>query len=398
MLIVSSIIFITACVEDEVATNEKVVIEPFENDLNLPARQQVSQSNNSFCIDLFKRIDKENENIVFSSFSVSNAMLMAGEMMNEGAAKAIRTGLKLPENITTVREGYQSILKAYGTENKDYKLSIANAVWIEKKESIVPEHQANIEKFYLGKALSFDNSQPKITADLVNKWCDNNTNGMIKQILSPGDINSNTLFILTNVIYFKGMWREKFEESRTSEMLFYNSQGKEATAKFMQTNEKFAYTENEAVQVLKMRYKGNFSMLIILPRENEINSVKNSLTSEMLTKWNENLTTYDVEVSLPKFKFEFATNLNAPLTQLGMGEAFGSGGLAIDQVMHKAIIDVNEEGTEAAAVTAVTMTRSMPQEYEKREFKADHPFIFVIQEEMTNNILFMGKVEKPEYK
>ena len=94
MLIVSSIIFITACVEEEVATNEKVVIEPFENDLNLPARQQVSQSNNSFCIDLFKRIDQENENIVFSSFSVSNAMLMAGEMMNENAAKAIRTGLK----------------------------------------------------------------------------------------------------------------------------------------------------------------------------------------------------------------------------------------------------------------------------------------------------------------
>ncbi|MFA7057353.1 MAG: serpin family protein, partial [Candidatus Cloacimonadales bacterium] len=100
---------------------------------------------------------------------------------------------------------------------------------------------------------------------------------------------------------------------------------------------------------------------------------------------------------LPKFKFEFATNLNAPLTQLGMGEAFGSGGLAIDQVMHKAIIDVNEEGTEAAAVTAVTMTRSMPQEYDHREFKADHPFIFVIQEEMTNNILFMGKVEQPKY-
>ncbi len=362
----------------------------------------ISEANNKISLVLFKIIDEENKNLVFSSFSISNALAMAAETTNEEISNSIRRGLRLPKDVLKIRDGYQSILKNYGRENKDYILNIANALWIDNKYSLESERQENIEKYYLGQALAFDNLKSKDTADRVNDWCDAKTNGMIKKIINEGDIHSLTHLILTNAIYFKGSWQEEFDEGNTSKEVFYNSLRNESQVDFMKIEENFAYTEDDNVQVLKMNYRGrDFSMLVILPRENDIRALQDNLTSEILAKWNKELKTYKVNVQLPKFKFDFDADLNEPLKKIGMARAFTSktaDELYIDKVLHKAIIDVNEKGTEAAAVTAVAMTtRSMPPQYEYREFNANHPFIFVIQDNKTQNILFMGKVENPVY-
>lgn len=385
----------------EVSSEEvQEILNEFEN--NSDRDYSIFEANNKLSLVLFKLIDTENDNLVFSSFSISNALVMAAETTNEEISNSIRNGLRLPKDVLKIRNGYQSILNNYKKESDDYILDLANAVWIDKKYSLESERKQNIEKYYLGQALSFDNLKAKDSADQVNEWCDNKTNGMIKKILNEGDINSLTHLILTNAIYFKGSWQEEFIEENTAKGVFNNSLKKESQVDFMSREAKFAYTEDDAVQVLKMNYKGrDFSMLVILPRENDIKALKDELNSEMFAKWNRELSSYMVDVKLPKFKFDFEADLNEPLKKIGMERAFvgkTANELYIDKVLHKAIVDVNEEGTEAAAVTAVAMTtRSMPQQYEHREFIADHPFLFVIQDNKTQNIIFMGKVENPSY-
>lgn len=399
------IIFSLALVNcSKVKQKEEIrAIDSFDESMLMANKEDVVQSNTDFCIELFKAVDKDNENLVFSSFSVSNALAMTAEVTGKEITKSIRSGLKLPENVATVRSGYHTILKHYEKKNKDYQLNIANALWVDNKYPIEASNQKNIEKYYLGETLSFDNSQAKTTAEEVNKWCDKKTKGMIKEIITPGDIKPLTHLILTNAIYFKGTWEEEFKTQNTKESVFYNSKEEKTAVKFMNTTRKYNYAENEQAQVLEMPYKGGeLSILVILPRKNDIKSLSNSLTADMLTNWNENLSSHKVEVSLPKFKFDFNVELNTPLKKLGMERAFiskSANELYIDKVLHKAIIDVNEEGTEAAAVTGVMVTtRFAPSEDEMKIFTADHPFLFVIQDKITRNILFMGKVEKPEYK
>jgi len=362
----------------------------------------VREANNKLSLILFKLLDKEEENLVFSSFSISNALAMAAETTNEEISMSIRKGLRLPKDITSIREGYQSLLQKYQLENKDYALNLANALWVEEKYPLEEKRKENIEKYFLGTALTFDNNQPIMTAKRVNEWCDDKTKGMIDEIISGDDITANTHLLLTNAIYFKGSWQAEFSKKTTVKKEFYNSIGEKAEVDFMTQRADLAYTETEKTQILKLNYLGgDLSMLVILPRENNLADLIDNLTSEMIATWNKKFTTYNVEVQLPKFKFDFDAEMSEPLKKIGMQRAFtakSANELIIGTVKHKAIIDVNEEGTEAAAATVVAMvTRSMPMQYERREFIADHPFIFLIQDDLNQNILFMGKVENPVY-
>ncbi|MBI9031306.1 serpin family protein [bacterium] len=383
--------------QEKIAMNPEYLQEFEEGEVN-----SISDANNKLSLVLFKLLDQEDKNLVFSSFSISNALAMAAETTNEEISQVIRKGLRLPKDINSIREGYQTILKSYEVENEYYALNLANALWIEEKYPLEEIRKETIEKFYLGKALTFDNNQPGITANRVNEWCNAKTQGMIDKIISGDDINANTHLLLTNAIYFKGSWQEEFSKKTTKEKIFHNSKMEQKQVDFMSQRANLAYTETEEAQILKLNYQGgDLSMLLILPRDNNLSDLKDKLSSEMIENWKKKLKTYDVYVELPKFKFDFDAEMSQPLKQLGMQRAFtakSANELIIGTVKHKAIIDVNEEGTEAAAATVVAMvTRSMPIQYEKREFIADHPFIFLIQDDLNQNILFMGKVENPVY-
>jgi serpin B len=221
-------------------------------------------------------------------------------------------------------------------------------------------------------------------------------------------INPTSRFVLTNTIYFKGAWSNVFEKSATSNQDFKVNPNKSIKVQMMRQTDWFNYAETDDLQVLELPYKGQkLSMVILLPKSDDLKSVENQLSSEKLGQLRGNLSTKRVDISIPKFKFTTSYILNDNLQEIGMSSAFsgnadfsgitGDRNLFIGTAIHKAYIDVNEEGTEAAAATGIGMVgTSMPhQEPPPIIFRADHPFIFLIQETQTGNILFMGRVANP---
>lgn len=209
---------------------------------------------------------------------------------------------------------------------------------------------------------------------------------------------------LINAIYFKGIWRYKFDSKLTKNMNFNLNEGRTITTPFMNQKGTFEYMKNENFSAVNLPYgNSNFSMFIMLPNDgNTCNDIINSMNDQKWASWNQSLSKQEIEVSLPRFKFEFFKDIKEELTGLGMDNMFGSaadlsgitkrGGIAVSRVLHKTFVEVNEEGTEAAAVTAVEIkeTASAPL-----VFKADKPFIFVIREKDTNCLLFMGIMNNP---
>jgi len=220
--------------------------------------------------------------------------------------------------------------------------------------------------------------------------------------------------VLTNAIYFKGDWAEKFNEDATEEQPFHTAPEKTINVPMMHQSEKFRYMENDDLQALEMNYKGDaLSMMVLLPKERDgLASLERSLSANQLRQWSESMQTKMVDVYLPKFKLESKFSLKKTLQAMGMAEAFDpakadfsgmtdaarvrstAAGLYIFAVIHKAYVDVNEEGTEAAAATAVGMRLTAAPE-EPPVFRADHPFIFLIRDNRSGSILFIGRLVSP---
>ena len=318
--------------------------------------------------------------------------------------------LKLPENSTErwklIHDIQISLLHSQG-----YELSTANAYWLRQGEGIKPQYRDIIENYYLAHGEEVDFSHPSKAAERINSWVSANTNGRIDDLLTPYDIGPETYLILTNAIYFKSQWLYQFNESATEEGKFYHSDGTTAMAEFMHMCDKskpLYYAEDSHAKMVQLPYKNNeVSMFILLPKENNISSLErilsedyfNNLKSKMKGRW--------VDLYMPRFSMDTKYYLKDKLMAMGIKRAFTpladfSGitntSIAINQVIHRAHIDVDESGTEAAAATAVVMRKTGASLGEKEEkpvlFRADHPFIFIIQHSQSGMILFMGKAEK----
>lgn len=266
---------------------------------------------------------------------------------------------------------------------------------------LIANYKASVDE------VSFSSDGEKIRKD-VNEWVNQKTSGMIKSLLDK-KLSEDTRAILLNAIYFKGKWTDQFKLEKTKEATFFNGDGTEAKVAFMEHSRRsFNLGElqlaGENVQILELPYDGSVSMFIVLPDErNGLKNLEPKLNIEELEKVTSNLyKSRQVNVWLPKFKFEMKTVLNDLLAKLGIETIFtreadlsgvnGLTNLYVSEVLHKAVIEVNEEGTEAAAATAaVMMMRSMPMEH---DFRADHPFLFFIKEKASNVMLFFGRVDK----
>ena len=253
---------------------------------------------------------------------------------------------------------------------------------------------------------------PAGSAEIINKWVEQETNGGIKDLISPDDISIYTYLILTNAIYFKSDWKYQFDSNATIDRSFYLANGDEIDTEMMHMNDEeigLNYSSNDDVQLLQLPYKdGELSMYIMLPKSNDISSLESRLENDYFADLKEDMSPEHIDLYLPKFKFELKYNLNDMLCDMGMPTAFSdnadfsgisasSGPLKISKVIHQSFVEVNEEGTEAAAATAVIMDNysiggSSP---EPIIFNADHPFIFFIEHEETGQILFIGKVGNP---
>jgi serpin B len=281
---------------------------------------------------------------------------------------------------------------------------------VQKDYPLLQTYLKNIEKYYDGYARNVDfigaTEQARQT---INKWVEKKTNDKIKDLFPPGSLDANSSLVITNAIYFKGTWVKQFDKKLTAEEDFWVTETKSIKVPMMRRTDPEAvynYAETEDLQILELPYEGDdLSMMIILPRSKNIDLVEKDLNWEKIEEWKVPLSQKRVEVYLPRFTFKTKYNLTVNLSQLGMPNAFaphcdfsgidGTKNLYVKAVVHQAFVDVNEEGTEAAAATGVVVgiTSVGPQ---IPVFRADHPFIFVIQEKNTGNILFIGRVVEPE--
>ena len=254
-----------------------------------------------------------------------------------------------------------------------------------------------------------DFSAPQNATEIINKWVEDHTENMITELIGPGIITPTTRMILTNAVYFKGDWQFPFEKTATKDAVFNIDRGKSKTVPMMNRTETFRYTENDRLQALELPYgDGKLSMLILLPKEmNDFLTLENSINYKNINMAISKLHEKKVRVSIPKFKISSGLNLSETLIKMGMKDAFtmdadfsgmdGTKTLYLTAVLHKAYVDVNEEGTEAAAASAavvgVKSSGGVPP-----YFNANHPFLFFIKENTNQNILFMGRIVDPTIK
>jgi serpin B len=370
-------------------------------------KEEVVSANNQFAFDLYEKLIKENDgNIFYSPYSISTALAMTYEGAKEKTAEEIKSVFHFPET-NILRPNFAAIYNDINKENEEHTLKTGNALWLQDKYPILEDYLSRVENYYGGKAsiLDFINEAEK-SRQTINSFIEEQTNGKIKDLIPSGYINAITRLVLTNAIYFKGTWKWEFDETDTKDEPFRKSSGDIVNVPMMNMRPEeteFNYAETEKVQILELPYKGEkISMLILLPKEN-LESIENELTAENLKKYKNQMEKTELNsITLPKFEFETKYFMANTLSDLGMPIAFtnsadfsgmtGNKDLFISEVIHQAYIGVDEKGTEAAAATAVIMElKAVPMD----NFRADHPFLFAIQEKDTGNILFIGRVMDP---
>ena len=371
---------------------------------------RIIEANNRFAINLYSQYKSEEGNIFFSPFSISTAMAMVYEGAEGKTAKEIKSVFGFPKYDNSRRNQYSDLLSEINKKDKKYALNTANALRAQQNYHFLNDYLTTVEKYYGGKTTNLDfKNEPDSARLIMNNWVEDKTNDKIKDLFSEGSINSLTRLVLSNAIYFKAKWLIQFDADKTSDEYFRVNPDESIEVPMMQpTSQKstFNYTQNKNLQILEMPYAGeDLSMVILLPLDDDIEKLENSFTIENLTEWKKSLRKHRVKIYIPRFKFKTKYFLFETLSNLGMPTAFtnsadfsgmtGTKDLKIDKVIHQAFIEVNEEGTEAAAATGMGMML-MSKPPPTPIFKADHPFIFIIQQKKTGNILFMGRVNNPK--
>ena len=288
------------------------------------------------------------------------------------------------------------------------ELNLANGLWLQKGYDFNPEYLKFMENSYGAHPSELDfKRDPKSAGEEINKWVSLQTRDKIRELITEGTIDPLTRFVLANAIYFKGKWDSEFEKKLTKDAPFTSLDGKKTSIPMMNRTGVFGYLEGDGFQALEMPYKGgNLSMVVLLPANGaSLKDFEEKLNPDTLSGWLRELNETKVDVYFPKFKQDTPVYVLDPvLKAIGMTDAFSkeadfSGmsttkGLYVSAVVHKAFVDVNEEGTEAAAVTGIGV-RSASITPKKPVFRADRPFIFFIRHNPTNTILFLGRFTRP---
>jgi len=373
------------------------------------ADDSVAAGNNRFAFDLFRHLAADpahaGDNLFFSPYSISSALAITCEGARGATADEIGAVLHLPTNETLRREGFAAIDAGLNRGSGNYTLRTANALWAEKTYSFLPEYIETAARWYGANVTNLDFIEnPEGSRETINRWVEEKTEEKIRDLLPPGSIDSMTRLVITNAIYFKGTWVEQFDANETTKEEFQVGPGKTVTVAMMHGNAVYPYAETEALQVLEMPYAhGNeteLAMLVLLPGGENLTAAEEALDAERLAGLQDSLVPQNVRVFFPKFTLETGYPLPGAFAAMGMPTAFagdadlsgmdGTKDLFITGVFHKAFVDVNEEGTEAAAATGVIGGRGATP-----VFRADHPFVFLIVEKDSGAILFMGRVVNP---
>ena len=309
-------------------------------------------------------------------------------------------------------KAFGEIIKQLNTsgEKGSYELVVANALWGQKDYKFLSEFLTLVRENYGGDLQQVDfAAQTEAARKTINTWVESKTKDKIKELIKPGMLDSMTRLVLTNAIYFKGKWASPFKPELTKDSSFTLLNGEKPNVPMMNQTGKFGYMETNDIQALEMPYVNNdLSMVILLPKQADgIKDLEKELVSDNLAGWLSGIHKREVQVFFPRFKMASEFGLGKVLSAMGMPDAFsgkadfsgmtGNKDLFISAVVHKAYVDVNEEGTEAAAATGVVMKLTSIRE-PLPVFRADHPFIFLIRDNQTGSILFLGRVANPASK
>jgi serpin B len=369
---------------------------------------EVLAASNDFSFGFFNTVvtsEAENKNVMVSPLSASLALAMTYNGANGSTQTAFENALKW-QGLTTseINESYKELINTLVKLDPKVAMEIANSIWY-RSNFMVKAPFIDVNKNYYNAKVSPLNFNEPASKNTINQWVTDQTHGKITKIID--EIKPEDVMYLINALYFKGAWTNRFSEDNTSLRPFRLANGALVNVPTMYMKTDVEYFQNDVSSGIVLPYgQGNYNMAVILPEgERSISELTQQLNDNTWKQWlSSKLGIKSLNVMLPKFKFEYAKQLKEVLTIMGMGLAFSENDadfsgindqhqLYLSSVLQKTFIEVNEQGTEAAAVTAVTVgvTSANPEAW----FKVDRPFLFVIYEQKTNAILFMGKVANP---
>ncbi|XP_028820708.1 leukocyte elastase inhibitor-like isoform X2 [Denticeps clupeoides] len=380
--------------------------------------ESLSAANTSFCLDLFKKIGERNKdaNVFYSPLSISSALSMVYLGAGGTTASQMKESLQLTKAGPDVHSGFNKLMAELHKEGAPYSLSLANRLYGEKSYKFVETFLASTKKHYHAELEAVDFKMNAEAARVnINTWVEKHTKEKIKNLLPEGIVDNLTRLVLVNAIYFKGNWEKQFPEARTHEVPFKLNKNDTKPVQMMHQKAKFplTYIPEVGCQILELPYKGkDLSMLIMLPTEmtddtTGLKKLEAFLTYDNFVEWTrpDMMDTVEVQVGLPRFKMEETYDMKDLLVSMGMVDAFDQvrsdfsamspdDDLVLSEVVHKSFVEVNEEGTEAAAATAAVMMMRcaiLPP----TTFVADHPFLFFIRHNPTMSVLFCGRYCSP---
>ncbi|MEO1340573.1 MAG: serpin family protein [Cyanobacteria bacterium J06635_13] len=389
---------------DEISAPSQLVAQKTEVKMS-----QLVDANNRFGFDLFTQLqpDSASANLVVSPQSIAIALAM----LRNGAAAETRqeiiSTLKLEQfDSEGIDSSYRQLIETLTTADNDLQLAIANSLWANQNVLLADQFVDQTQNFYQGKISNLDFGEPA-AKNTINEWVASNTAHKIPQIVeqtSPEDV-----LYLINAIYFKGSWTDKFDPQATADQPFYPQPDLPKSVAMMSQTGDYRYYENEQFQAVRLPYgeKSEMGMYIFLPQpDSTLEQFNQELSLDNWQEWLSQMRSQPGNISLPKFNLEYETELQNILSALGMPQVFDptqadfsamtDSAVAVDTIKHKAVIEVNEEGSEAAGVTSigVRITSAMPQD-QPFNMNMDRPFFFAIRDDITETILFMGNLVEP---
>jgi serpin B len=379
---------------------------------SVPASDQAEavQGSNAFAADLYAQLRAQPGNLFFSPESISTAFAMAYAGARGKTAIEMERALHFTLPPDRLHPAMGALLAAMNAPHKEYELRVADALWAQQDESFLDRYLKLVQSNYGAGFRKVDfKTLPETARKTINRWIEHETNDKISNMLKPGAITPATRLVLTNAIYFKGSWLDPFNKANTRLDDFHVSETETVKAPMMIREGGYRYCDFGSFEALELPYEGNeLSMVVLLPKQiAELPALEQSFTAPALSKWLQKLHFENkVNLGLPRFTITGQFELSKTLATMGMPLAFsgaadfsgitGSPDLMISAAIHKAYVDVNETGTEAAAATsAIFGVTAIQERHPPIPFIADHPFLFLIRETRSGSILFLGRVTDP---
>jgi serpin B len=372
------------------------------------ASQESTGPNNRFAFRLYKQLKDQSENVFLSPYSISSALAMTYTGARDRTRDEMAEVLEFPGENEQLGKQYRALGNHLNSlADSGLVLNVANSLWAQRDYGFSRDFmRTNREYFSAGlKEVDFKR-QHRAIREQINQWVEEKTKDKIQDMLAEGVLDRMTRLVLVNAIYFNGKWEHPFHEKRTSEDIFHTGGGMSGKVPFMNQSLTVPYYESDLYQAVALPYAGKkVSMVIVLPQKaSMMEKLEDRLDAGYYQALTDSLKPQEVELSIPRFRLEQKYNLNDPLQEMGMRRAFGGKAdfsgmtgkkeLYISDVVHQSFVEVDEKGTEAAAATGVVMRKTSV--VRKKKFKADHPFIFMIRDDQTHTLLFLGKLGNPE--